>query len=174
LPSFGAESSAFQFSIPKFKDYYIYRTIILPVVLHGFETWSFKLREERRPRVLENGELRLIFGTTKNNVTGECKKLHDEELTGRHFPSNIIRVIKSRRMRWAGHVVRMVERRGVYRVLVAKYEGKRPLVRPRRRWEDNIKMYLQEVVWGMDWIDLAQNRDRWKELVNTVMNLRIP
>ena len=88
---------------------------------------------------------------------------------------NIVRVIKSRRMRWAGHVARMGEGRGVYRVLVGKHEGKRPLGRPRRRWEDNIKMDLQEVGCGnVDWIDLVQNRDRWRALVKAVMNLRVP
>jgi len=88
---------------------------------------------------------------------------------------NIIRVIKSRRMRWAGHVARIGERRGVYRILVRKPEGKRPLGRPRHRWEDNIKMGLQEVgCGGMDWIELAQDRDRLRALVNAVMNLRVP
>ena len=78
-------------------------------------------------------------------------------------------------MRWAGHVARIEERRGVYRVLVGKPEGKRPMGRPRRRWEDNIKMDLQELGYGgMDWIELAQDRDRWRALVNAVMNLRVP
>ena len=86
-----------------------------------------------------------------------------------------MRVIKSRRMRWAGHVASMGEGRGVYRILVGKLEGKRPLGRPRRRWEDNIKMGLQEVgCGGMDWIELAQDGDRWRALVNAVMNLRAP
>jgi len=92
-----------------------------------------------------------------------------------YSPPNIFRVIKSRRMRWAGHVARIGERRGVCRVLVEKSGGKRPLARHRRRWEDNIKMDLQEVGFGgMDWIQLAQDRDRWRALVNAVMNLRGP
>ena len=89
--------------------------------------------------------------------------------------STFVRVVKSRRMRWAGHVARMGEGRGVHRVLVGKLEGKRSLGRPRRRWEDNIKMDLQEVGRGCeDWIELAQYRDRWRALVSTVMNLRVP
>ena len=88
---------------------------------------------------------------------------------------NIVRVIKSRRMRWAGHVARMGEEKAVYRVLVGKPEGKRPLGRPRRRWVDNIRMDLQEVGYGyMDWIGLAQDRDRWRTFVSAVMNLGIP
>ena len=88
---------------------------------------------------------------------------------------NIVRVVKSRRMRWAGHVACIGEGRGVHRVLVGRPEGKRPLGRPRRRWEDNIEINLQEVggVWG-DWMELAQDRDRWRALVSTVMNLRVP
>jgi hypothetical protein len=84
--------------------------------------------------------------------------------------------IKSRRLRWAGHVARMGERRGAYRALVGKPEGRRPLGRTKRRWEDNIKMDLREVGWGggMDWINLAEDRDRWRALVNAVMNLRVP
>ena len=86
-----------------------------------------------------------------------------------------MRVIKSRRLRWAGHIARIEEGRGVYRVLVVKSEGKRPLGRPRRRWEDNVKMDHQEVgCGGMDWIELAQERDRWRALVNAIMNLRVP
>jgi len=87
---------------------------------------------------------------------------------------NIVQVVKSRRMRWAGHVARMGEGRGVHRVLVGKPEGKRPLGRPRHRWEDNIKMYLREVGGDGDWIELAQDRDRWRALVNTVVNFRVP
>jgi hypothetical protein len=88
---------------------------------------------------------------------------------------SIIRIIKSRRMRWAGHVARMGEKRNVYRILVGKPEGKRPLGRPRHRWVDNIKMDLREIGWdGVDWIDMAQDRDQWRALVNTVLNLRVP
>ena len=108
-------------------------------------------------------------------VTREWRKLHNEELNYLYSSLNIFRVIKSRRIGWAGHVARMGERRGVYRILVGKPEGKRPLGRPSRRWEDNIKMDLQEVEsGGMDWNDLAQDRDRWRALVNVVMNLRVP
>ena len=103
------------------------------------------------------------------------EKLHNEELNDLYSSSNIVRVIKSRRMDWAGHVAHMGERRGVYRVLVGKPEGKRPLGRPKHRWEDNIKMDLQEVgSGGMYWIELAQDRDRWRALVNAVMNLQVP
>ena len=110
-----------------------------------------------------------------DEVTVEWRKLHKEELNGLYFSPKIVRVINSRRMRWMGHVARMGERRGVYRVSVGKPEGKRPLGRPRRRWVDNIKMDLQEVGCGnMDWIELAQDREKWRALVNAVMNRRVP
>ena len=148
----------------------IYRIIILPVVLYGCETWSLKLREERRLRVL-----RRVFGSKRDEVTGAWRKLHNEELRDLYSLPNMARVVKSRIMRWAGHVARMGEGRGVHRVLVGKPEGKRPLGRPRRRWEYNIKMDLREVgIGGGDWMELAQDRDRWWALVNTVMNLRVP
>jgi hypothetical protein len=94
--------------------------------------------------VFENRVLR-IFGPKRDEVRGEWRKLHNEELNGLYCSPNTVRVIKSKRMKWEGHVARMGERRGVYRVLVGKPEEKRPLGRPRRRWEDNIKMDLQEV-----------------------------
>jgi hypothetical protein len=102
-------------------------------------------------------------------------ELHNEELHNLYSSSSIIRMIKSRRMRWAGPVTRMGENRNAFRIFVVMPEGKRPLERPRRRWVDNIKMDLREIGWNsMDWIDLAQNRDEWRALVNTVMNLRVP
>ena len=103
------------------------------------------------------------------------KKSHNEELSDLYSLPNIVRVVKSRRMRWAGNVTSMPEGRGVHRVLVGKPEGKRPLGRPRRRWEDIIKMDLQEVRGGCgDWMELAQDRDSWRTLVSTVMNFRVP
>jgi len=153
----------------------IYRTIILLVVLYGYETWSLTLREERKLKLCDNMVLRRIFGPRRDEVTREWRRLHNEELNYLCSSPNIVRVIKSRRMRWAGHVARMGEERGVYRVLVGKPEGKRPLGRPRRRWVDNIRMDLQEVGCGhVDWIGLAQDRDRWLTLVSAVMNLRVP
>jgi hypothetical protein len=145
------------------------------VVLYGCETWSLKLREERRLRVFENRVLRRIFRLKRDEVTGDRRKLHNEELHNLYSSPNIIRMIKSTRMRWAGHVARMGGKRNPYRILVEKSEGKRPLGRPRRRWVDNIKIDLREKGWyGMDWIDLAQDRDQWRALVNMVMNLRVP
>ena len=132
------------------------------------------MREERRLRVFENRVMR-IFGPRRDEATGEWRKLHNDILNDLYCSPNIVRVIKSRRMRWTGHVARMGEGRGVYRILVGKPEGKRPLRRPRRRWEDNIKKDLQEVgCGGTDWIELAHYRDRWRALVNAVMNLRVP
>jgi hypothetical protein len=116
----------------------IYKTVILPVVLYGCETWSLILRQEQRLRVFENRVLR-IFGP-KREEDGSWRKLHNDELHSLYSSP-----IKSRRMRWAGHVARMGAERGVYRVFVGRPEGKRPLGRPRRRWEDNIKMDLREI-----------------------------
>jgi hypothetical protein len=125
--------------------------------------------------VFENRVLRKIFGPKRDEVTGEWRKLHNKELHYLYFSSSIIRIIKARRMRWAGHVARMGEKRHDYRLLVGKPEGKRPLGRPRRRRVDNIRMDLGEVGWSdVDWIGLAKNRNRWRALVNSVLNLRVP
>ena len=146
----------------------------MPVVLYVCETWSLTLREERKLRVFENMVLRRIFGPKRVEVTGEWRRLHNQEINDLYSSPNIVRVIKSRRMRWAGHVARMGEERGIYRVLVGKPEGRNPMERPRRRWVDNIKMDLQEMGCGyMDWIGLAQDRDRWRTLVCAIMNLRV-
>jgi hypothetical protein len=153
----------------------IYKTIILRVVLYGCETWSLTLREEHRLRVFENRVLRRIFGPKRAEVTGEWRKLHNEDLRGLYSSSSIIRIIKSKRMRWAGNVARMAEKRNAYRLLVGKPEGKRPLRRPRRRCLDNIRMDLGEVGWDdVDWIDLAKDRNRWRVVVNSVLILRVP
>ena len=133
----------------------------MPVVLYGYETWSLTLREVHRLRVFEIGVFRRIFGPKRDGVTGEWRKLHNEELNDLYCSPNIVRVIKSRRMRWAGHVARMEEGRGVHKVLVGKPDGKRLLGRPRRRCEDNINMDLEEVGRGYgDWMELAEDRDR--------------
>jgi hypothetical protein len=118
--------------------------------------------------------MRRIFGP-KREEDGSWRKLHNDELHSLYSSPNIVRVIKSRRMRWAGHVVRMGEGRDVYRVLVGRSEGCRPPGRPRRRWEDNIKMDLREIwIDGANWIRLAQDRVQWRAFVNTAMNLRVP
>jgi hypothetical protein len=153
----------------------IYNIIILLVILYGCETWSLTLREEHRLRVFENKVLRRIFGPKRDEVTGEWRKLHNEELRDLYSSQSIIRIIKSRRIRWAGHVARMGEKRNAYRLFVGKPERKRPIGRPRRRWVDNIIIDLLEIGWsGVDWIGLAQDRDNWRVLVNAVMNLRVP
>jgi hypothetical protein len=118
---------------------------------------------------------RLILGPKRDEVTGEWRKMHNEELHILYSSPNIIRQIKSRRMRWAGHVACMGEKRNVYKVLMGKPEGKRPLGRLSRRWEDGIRVDLREIGWGggVERIQLAQDRDQWRALVNTVMNLQV-
>jgi hypothetical protein len=153
----------------------MYKTIILPVVLYECKTWSLTLREEHRLGVFESSVLRRIFGPKRDEVTGEWRKLHNRELHDLYSSPSIIRIIKSRRVRWAGHVARMGEKRHAYMLLVGKPEGRRPLGTPRRRWLANIRMDLVEVGWGdVDWIGLAQDRDRWGALVDSVLNLRVP
>jgi hypothetical protein len=132
------------------------------------------LGEEHRLRVFEKTVLRRIFGPKRENDRS-WRKMHNDELHSLYSSPNIVRVIKSRRMRWAGHVVRMGNGRGAYRVLVGRPECKRPLGGPRRRWEDNIKMDLREIgIDGANWIHLAQDRLQWRACVKTVMNLRVP
>jgi hypothetical protein len=132
------------------------------------------LGEEHRLRVCENRVLRRIFGP-KREEDGSWRKLRNDELYNLYSSPNIIKVIKSRRLMWARHVARMGEGRGIYRVLVWKPEGKRPLGSPRCKWEDNIKLDLREIgIDGENWIRLAQDRVQWRAFVNTVMNLRIP
>jgi hypothetical protein len=124
--------------------------------------------------VFENRVLRRICGPKRGEVTGEWRKLHNEELRDLYSLPSIIRIMKSRRTRWAGHVARIGEKWNVYKLLVKKRERKRPLGRSRRRWVDNIRMDLGEVGWGdMDWIGLAKDRNRWRALVNSVLNLRV-
>jgi hypothetical protein len=131
----------------------IYKTIILPVVLYGCETWSLAVREERKLKVFENRMLRIIFGPKRDGVTGRWKNCINDKLHYLYFSPSIIRIIKWRRMRWAEHVGRMGEKRTVYTLLVGKPDRKRPLGRPRRRWIDNIKMNLLEIGFSaVDWI----------------------
>jgi hypothetical protein len=143
----------------------IYKTLIAPFVLYGCETWSLSLREEHRLRVSEKRVMRRIFGPKRNEVTAMWRKLHNEELHNLHSSPNIIRTIKPWRMRWMGHV---------YKILAGKPEGRTPLGRPRNRWEHNIKTYLRKTgMEGVDWIHVAQDRDQWQTLVKTVMNLGV-
>jgi hypothetical protein len=136
----------------------IYKTVILPAVLYGCETWSLTLRGEHRLRVFENRVLRRIF-EPKREEDGSWRKFHNDELHSLYSSPNIVRVIKSRRMRWARHVARIGEGRGIYRVSVGRPEDKRPVGRPRRRWENNIKLDLREIGNdGANWIQLAQDR----------------
>jgi hypothetical protein len=132
------------------------------------------LREEHRLRVFENRVLRRIFGPKRDEVTGEWRKFHNEELHNLYSSPDIVRKVKSRRMRWAGHVARMGEELTAYKVLVGKHEGKRLLGRPRCRWEDGIRVDLREIgLGGVYWIRLAQDRNRWRALMSAVMNRRV-
>ena len=150
----------------------IYRTIILPVVWYGCETWSLTLREERKLRVFENMVLRRMFGPRRDEVTGEWRRLHNKELNDLYSSPNIVWVIKSRRMRWAGHVARMGEERGC----IGSWWGNQ---REGDHWGDLgvdgwIILGWISRRWDVDWIGVAQDRDRWRTLVSAVMNLRVP
>jgi hypothetical protein len=152
----------------------IYKIVILPVVLYGCETWSLTLREEHRLRVFEDRLLRKMFGPEREK-DGSWRKLHNDEIYSLYSLPNIVRAIKSRSMRWAEHVARIAEGRCIYRVLVGRPEGNRPLGRPRRRWEDSIKMGLREIgIDGTNLIQLTQDRVQWRAFVNTVISLRVP
>jgi hypothetical protein len=143
------------------------------VVLYGCETWSVTLREENRLRAFENRVLRRILGPKRDEVTGKWRKLHNEELRDLYSSASKIRKIKSRGMRWEGHVARMGERRNAYRLLLGQPEGKRTLVRPSRSRVDD-RMNLGEIGWGdVDWIGLVQYANRWRAPVNSVLILRV-
>jgi hypothetical protein len=145
------------------------------MVLYGCEIWSLTLREEHRLKMFENRVLRRIFGPKRDEMTQEWRKLHNEQLHDLYSPQSIIRIIKPRMKRLAGHVARMGEKMNAYRLLVGKSKGKRALGRPRCRWVDNIRMDLGEMGWGdVDWIVLAQDRNRWRALANPVLNLWVP
>jgi hypothetical protein len=147
------------------------------IALYGCRSYSLPPKEKKHTSRLKECEkhvLRRIFGP-KREENGSWRKLHNDELRSLYSSPNIVRVIKSRRRTWAGRVARMGEGRGVYRVLIGRPEGNRPLGRPRLRWEDNIKMDLRETgIDGANWIQLAQDRVQWRAFVNTVMNFRVP
>ena len=143
--------------------------VILPVVLYGCETLSLTLKEEWRQRVFKNRILRRIFGP-KRDDNGEWRRLHNEELHSLYRSPN-----KSRRLRWARHAARMVKGRSAFKILTGKLTGKSPLGRPGRRWEDNIRMDLEEIgIHAGNWVDSAQDGNYWRVLVNAALNLRVP
>ena len=128
-------------------------------MLYQCKAWSLTLKEERRLKVFENRILRPIFGPRRDE-NGKWRRLHNEELYSLYRSPNIVRVIKSRRLRWAGHVLRMEKGRSAFKILTGKPTGKRPLGRPKRRWEDNIRMDLKEIgINTRNWVDSTQDRD---------------
>lgn len=153
----------------------IYRTIILPVILYGCETWALTKVEENRFRVFENRVLRKIYGPKRDEETGEWRKLHNCELHDLYASVNINRIIKSRRLGWAGHVARMGDNRTAARVMRGNPKVRRPLGRPRLRWEDNVKADLAEMRRdGTLWRETAQDRVAWRACVDEAMNFRVP
>jgi hypothetical protein len=153
-----------------------YKTIILPVVLYGCKTWTLTLSEEHRLRMFENRVLRRIFGPTRDKITEEWRTMHNAELHNLYSSPDIIRQIKSRRMRRVRHIASMGEGRKVNKILVGMPEGKRPLERLRHRWKDGIRMDLRKTGWvggGAKCIHLAQDRDWWQNLMNAAMNLQV-
>ena len=172
--SFGAESLSYSLSAKNTKIK-IYRTIILAVVLYGCETWSPILREEHRLRVFDNRVLGKIFRLRRDEVTGEWRKLHNEGLNDLYSLPNIVRGMKSRRMRWAWFVARMGRVEVYTRFSWGKLRETDQLEDPGVDGGINIKMDLQGVgCEGRDWIHMAQDRDRWRAPVNAIMNLRVP
>ena len=144
------------------------------ILLFLISTWFRTLREECRLRIFENRIIRQIFGP-KRDETGECGSLHNEQLHSLYRSLNVVRVIKSRIIRWAGHVARMEEGGSTFKLFTGTPTGKRPLGRPRRRWEDNIRMDLKEMgINTRNWVDSARDRDYWRALVNTALNLLVP
>jgi len=149
----------------------IYKTLILPVALHGCETQFLILREERTLSVFGNRVLRKMFGPKREEVAGGWRR----QLHNLYVSLNINWMIKSRKMRWTEHVARMGDMRNEYKIFVVEPERKRPYRRPERRWEGSITMDLREIGWvGVDWIHVAQDGDRWRDLVNTVINFQVP
>ena len=175
----GEEYNSCSSALCNFLHYIVISSFLAPNIFLStlfFNTFKLcSLREKHRLRVFENKVLRKIFGAKRDETTGEWRKLHNAEIHALYSSPNIIRSLKSRWLRWAGHTACMEQSRNAYRVLVRKPEGKRPVGRPGRRWEVNIKMDLREV--GCDpgeWLDLAEDRDQWRAYVRAVMNLRVP
>jgi hypothetical protein len=153
----------------------IYRNIILLVVLYECETWSLTLREKRSLRMFENRVLRRVFGPTRDEATGEWRKLYNEELNDLYPLPNIMRVVNSRKNEIGGVCGAYGRGERCAQGVGGEARGKEQLGRPRRKWEDNIKMDLKEVGGGWrDWMELGQDRNRWRTLVSTVKNLRVP